>query len=168
LLGQVCVEYSREAAGPRQKIDLISLTFRRSKAAAIIVDTALPYEDGEQDFADFIKEQKTAKGNFPGPASLVWRGKIKVSSVLIAALRSRHCKDSELTYFFGPQDVNSIAKAALAGASGVALPAEELSEETLAELVHACHALDMEPFVEVASLNTAQNCLWGNVMTTRE
>ncbi len=45
--------------------------------------------------------------------------------------------------------MNGIAKAALAGASGVALPAEDLSEETLAELVHACHALDMEPFVEV-------------------
>uniref|UniRef100_A0A7S0ME54 indole-3-glycerol-phosphate synthase n=1 Tax=Cryptomonas curvata TaxID=233186 RepID=A0A7S0ME54_9CRYP len=120
----VCVEYSREPAGQRQKVDFISLTFRRSKAAAIIVDTALPYEGGEQDFADFVKEQKTAKGNFPGPASIVWRGKIK--------------------------DVDSIAKAALAGASGVALPAEELSEETLAELVHACHALDMEPFVEIS------------------
>ena len=45
--------------------------------------------------------------------------------------------------------MNSVAKAALAGASGVALAAEELSDETLVELIHACHALDMEPFVEV-------------------
>jgi indole-3-glycerol phosphate synthase len=51
--------------------------------------------------------------------------------------------------------VGSIAKAALAGASGVALPAEQLSEETLAELIHACYALDMEPFVEVSRADRA-------------
>ena len=47
------------------------------------------------------------------------------------------------------QDVSGVARAALAGAAGVALPAEQLSEEVLAELIHACHALDLEPFVEV-------------------
>lgn len=89
----------------------------------ICVDTQYPYEGGEEDLADFVKEQKSAKGNFPGPVGIVWRGKIS--------------------------DISSIAKAALAGASGVALPAEELSDETLVQLIHACHALDMEPFVEV-------------------
>jgi hypothetical protein len=56
--------------------------------------------------------------------------------------------------------VNSIAKASLAGASGVALPAEELSEATLAELVHACHALDMEPFVEVINAGHTRSSLF--------
>ena len=56
---------------------------------------------------------------------------------------------SFLTIELNAQDISSIAKAALAGASGVALPAEELSDETLVQLIHACHALDMEPFVEV-------------------
>jgi hypothetical protein len=32
-----------------------------------------------QDFADFVREQKTAKGNFPGPAAVIWRGNIKVA-----------------------------------------------------------------------------------------
>ena len=118
----VLAEFAREGTA-RHKLETISLAFRRNNAAAIIVDTACPYEGGEDDLREIVAEQRAAKGKFPGPTGVVWRGNVK--------------------------DLQSVARAAMAGASGVALPAENMSKELLTQMIHACHALDMEAFVEV-------------------
>ena len=45
---QVSVEFSRTPGSPRQKVESISLAFRRNKAAVIVVDTQYPYEGGDK------------------------------------------------------------------------------------------------------------------------
>ncbi|EKX42636.1 hypothetical protein GUITHDRAFT_111316 [Guillardia theta CCMP2712] len=121
----ISVEFLRPEKIPVHDTKSLSFEIRRSKVALLVVDTAVA--NGDQDFEGFVKEQQTAKGKFPGPVPLVWRGAIET--------------------------IEDIAKAKAAGADGVSFAASSLGEEKTAVMVNACHVLGMEPLVEVGDAN---------------
>ncbi len=120
----IALEFARGEGVPLHKIDEISLTMRRDKACMIVVDTSVD-QDGEKDVLAFVKEQSTAKSEFPGSVGIVWRG--------------------------GINSVEDIAKAAATGCQGVAISVTS-SGDKIAELIHACHTLGLEAVVEVGFL----------------
>jgi hypothetical protein len=79
--------------------------------------------DAQEDIKMIVKEQSTAKGKFPGPVPIVWRKKFET--------------------------IEQIAEAKALGCYSVTLLAEPLGGDKLQELVNVCHALGMEPLVEV-------------------
>lgn len=97
------------------------------KIGMLVVDSMDPAgisdEEAQEDIKKLAKEQATAKGKFPGPVPIVWRKNF--------------------------QSIEQIAEAKWIGCYSVTLVAENLAPETLASLVNACHALGMEPLVEV-------------------
>ena len=115
------VEFARDKGLAPHKVDDASLMMRRSKVAMIIVDTSVD-DQGPVDVESFVKEQATAKGNFPGPAGIVWRGNIKT--------------------------IEDVARAAAYGCQGVAISFEDAGEKA-EELIKACFAVDVEAVVEV-------------------
>jgi hypothetical protein len=117
----VAVEFMRGEGLPHTKVDEMSLTMRREKAALIVVDVSVD-QDGEKDLQSFVKEQSSAKTEFPGSVSIVWRG--------------------------GIDSVEAVAKAAAAGCQGVAVSVTGAGDK-MAEIIHACHTLGMEAVVEV-------------------
>lgn len=114
------VEYARDPKIPHHKIETGSLELRRAKCSLIFVDISV--ENGELDLEEFVKEQATAKGNFPGSTPIIWRGNIKTPE--------------------------SVARAAAAGCQGVAITFVE-AQDNAEELIKAAFALGLEAIVEV-------------------
>lgn len=101
----------------------------KCKIGMLVVDsadeaTSVSDAEAQEDIRRLAREQGTAAGKFPGPVPIVWR------------------KDFAT--------VQQIAEARALGCHSVTLRAEKLQGEKLAHLVNVCHALGMEPLVEVS------------------
>jgi len=129
----VAFEFKRKAdikANTQFEFDELSYDLRvNCKVAMLVVDSMqseLSEEEVQKDIEMFAKEQSSAKGKFPGPVPIVWR------------------KDFS--------SIQEIAFAKSIGCYSVTLIADKLvakAPEMLPNLIHACHALGMEPLIEV-------------------
>lgn len=115
------IEFARDPKIPHHKVDTGSLEIRRAKVALLFVDTSVD-ADGPADVEAFVKEQATAKSDFPGSVPVIWRGNVRTTE--------------------------DVAKAAAAGCQGVSITFVEAADN-VEELVKAAFAVGIEPIVEV-------------------
>ena len=105
-----------------ETVDLrqVGLKVRRAKAGVVLVDCST--HAGKADCEVVVKEQLTAKGQFPGPAPVVRSGPVVA--------------------------VHDVAEAKAMGCEGVVLSMKEPGADAL---IQACAALGMEAIAEVAT-----------------
>jgi hypothetical protein len=115
------IEFARDPKIPHHKVETGSLEIRRAKVALLFVDTSVD-ADGPADVEAFIKEQATAKTDFPGSVPVIWRGNVR--------------------------SVEDVARAAAAGCAGVSITFVEAGDK-VEELIKAAFAVGIEPIVEV-------------------
>ena len=80
----VGVEYSRNTDSESERLSstelsILSMQLRKAKVSAI-------WCSNFDDLSDFSKEQETAKGNFPGPCSVIYNGVVETSDDIQSAI----------------------------------------------------------------------------------
>lgn len=110
---------------PPHRIDPYSFEARRSKAAVIVINAGIEF--GDEDVAKFVKEQNSAKGNFPGPVPIVYRG-VDVTK-------------------------DTVLKAKELGVDGLALRGDQFDEAALTEIISELYKVNIEPFMEISDVS---------------
>ncbi|EKX40587.1 hypothetical protein GUITHDRAFT_113374 [Guillardia theta CCMP2712] len=122
----VMVETCLEEGSEQEVVDL-SRQIRQSKSSGIMIDVRNTFSsDGRQSFDQISQEQRSAKGNFPGPCPIVVRHRSIAHPWQVAEI-------------------------SCAGAEGVVLSCAALSDQEWgSKLIQSCNFLGLEVLVEVS------------------